>query len=125
MLKSAHLKDNINNIGIDQSLSNRGSFEHKFVNNIKKIYQHAGKCDDQHNFKYIIGDAMVSTSQEITDDSPSLIMSQTTVKKTSARKSLCLFTNIFYVKKISVIRCFGAAKSKRRANKSGCRLCTN
>ena len=27
----------------------------------KKIYQHAGKCDDQQNIKDIIDDSMVST----------------------------------------------------------------
>ena len=47
---------------------------------------------------YIIDAAMVSTPEEITDDSPSFPMTQTIVKKTSAKKSLCLFTNIFDVK---------------------------
>ena len=40
--------------GIDQSLGNSASFEHNFLNNIKKIYQHAGNCDDQQKFKDII-----------------------------------------------------------------------
>ena len=47
-------------IGIDQSLCKISSFEHKCLNNIKKIYQHAGKCDDQKNLKDFIDDAMVS-----------------------------------------------------------------
>ena len=38
---------NIKNMGIDQSLCNMSSFEHKCLNNIKKIYQHAGEYDDQ------------------------------------------------------------------------------
>ena len=42
---------------------------------------------------------MVSNTEEVTDVSPSLCINQTTAKKTSARKSLCLFTNIFDVKK--------------------------
>ena len=32
------------------------------LNNIKKIYLHAGKCDDQQNLKDIIDAAMVSTT---------------------------------------------------------------
>ena len=48
------------NIGIDQSLFNMYSYEHKCMNNIKKIYQHAGKCYDQQNLKDILDDAMVS-----------------------------------------------------------------
>ena len=63
---------------------------------------------------------MVSNPEEITDDSPRLPMTQMTIKKPSARKSLRLFTNIFDVKKISDIRHVGAAKSKRRAIKAGC-----
>ena len=35
-------------------------FWKKCMNNIKKIYQHAGKCDDQQNLD-ILDDAMVST----------------------------------------------------------------
>ena len=62
MLKSPRLEDHMNTIGIDQSLSNRYYFEHTCLNNIKKIYQHAGKCDDQQNLKDIIGADMVSTS---------------------------------------------------------------
>ena len=59
MLKSPRLEYHMKTIGIDQSLVNRPSIEHKFLNNIKKIYQHAVKCDDQKNLKYIIDYAMV------------------------------------------------------------------
>ena len=50
---------------------------------------------------------MVSTPEEITNDSPSLNMTQTTIKKPSARKSLYLFTNIFDVKKRTAIHTVG------------------
>ena len=33
------------------------------MNNIKKIYQHAGKCDDQQDLKDILDAAMVSTPE--------------------------------------------------------------
>ena len=38
------------------------------MNNIKKIYQHAGKCDDQQNLKDILDAAMVSTLEGVTDN---------------------------------------------------------
>ena len=52
---------------------------------------------------------MVYTPEEVTDESPGLPMNQTTVKKPSARKSLCLFTNISVVKNITVICHVGSA----------------
>ena len=68
------------------------------MNNIKKIYKHAGNCDYQKNLKVVHDAAMVSTIEEVTDVSPSLRITPTTAKKKSAIKSLCLFTNIFYIK---------------------------
>ena len=49
------------------------------MNNIK-IYQHAGKCDNQQNLKDILYAAMVSTPEEFTDDSPNMLMTSTPVK---------------------------------------------
>ena len=69
MLQSTCLEDDIKTIGIDQSLLKRTSFEQNVLNNIKKIYQHAGKCDDQQNFKDILDAAMVLTPEGVTDDS--------------------------------------------------------
>ena len=51
------------------------------MNNIKKIYQHAGKCDDQKNLKDIIDAAMMSTPEGVTDNSPDVPMTSTPVKK--------------------------------------------
>ena len=53
MLKSSRLEDHMKTISIDQSSFTRSYFEHIYMNNIKKIYQHAGKCDDQQNLKDI------------------------------------------------------------------------
>ena len=85
-------------IGIDQSLCTMSSFEHKCINNIKKIYQHAGKCDDQQNLKNFLYTAMVLTPEGVTDNSFNLPIISTPVKKPSTGKSLCLFTNILDVK---------------------------
>ena len=68
------------------------------MNNIKKIYQHASKCDNQQNLKDIIDAATVSTPQGVTYNSPNAPMTSTPVNKPSARKSLRLFTNILDVK---------------------------
>ena len=67
------------------------------MNNTKKIYQHAGKCDDEQNLKDIIDAAIISTPEGVTDNSPKVHMTSKPVKKPSARKSLCLFTNILDV----------------------------
>ena len=61
-------------IGIDQLSFTRSSFEHKCLNNIKKIYQHAGKCDDQQNLKGILDAAMVSTPKGVKYNSPNMPM---------------------------------------------------
>ena len=79
MLQSPHLEYHMKTIGMHQSLCNRSSFEHTFLNNIKKIYQQAGKCDGQQNLKDIIDSAMVSTPEEVKDDSPHVPMTSTPV----------------------------------------------
>ena len=124
-LQFPRLKDHMNTIGIDKSVINGASFKHKCLNNIKKIYQHAGKCDDQQNLKDILEAPMVSTQEEITDNIPSLPMTQKTIKKLSFGKPLRLFTNTFGVKKRTAICCVGAKKSKSRSIKSGCGLWKN
>ena len=86
------------------------------------MYQHAGKCDNQKNLKDILDSAMVSTPEGVTDDIPNVPIISTPVKKLSARKSLCLFTNILNVKNEAEKRCIGAAKLKHRAIKVGTSL---
>ena len=57
------------------------TFEHRCIKNIKKIYQHAGKCDDQQNLKDILEDALLSTPEGFIDDIPNVHMPSTPVKK--------------------------------------------
>ena len=94
------------------------------MNNIKNIYDHTGKCEDQQNVKDILDAAMVLTPEGVTDDSPNVPIKTTPVKKTSDKKSLCLFTNILNVKKKTAKCRIGAAISKRRAMKVGNSLWT-
>ena len=67
------------------------------MKNIKKIYQHEGKCDNQQNLKYILDADMVSTPEGVTDNNANMPLISIPVKKPSARKSMCLFTNILNV----------------------------
>ena len=87
------------------------------MNNIKKIYQHAGKCDDQQNLNDIIDADILSTPEGVTDNSPNMHLTSSPVKKPSARKSLCLFTNILDVQPKIEKRRFVAAKSRRKSMK--------
>ena len=117
MLQSSRLEDHMKTIGIDQSSFARSSFEHRCMNNIKKIYQHAGKCDDPKNLKIILEAALLSTPERVTDNITNVHMKSTPVKKPSARKSLCLFTNILDVQPKTAKRRFVAAKSRRKSMK--------
>ena len=102
----------MNTTGIDQSSFTSSSFEHKCMNNIKKIYQHARKCDYQKKLKDIIDADILYTPEGVTDNSPNVPLTSSPVKKLSVRKSLCLFTNILDVQpKTSKCR-FVAAKSR-------------
>ena len=109
-MQSPRLKYHVQTIGIDKSLSNNDLYEYKCLENINKLYKQGGKCDDQKQFKDILEAAMVSTPEGFTNDSPISPMTSTPVKKTSARKSLCLFTNILDVKDKTATRRVGAAK---------------
>ena len=44
------------------------------MNNIKKIYQYAGKCDDQQNIKDIVDSAILSTPEGVTDNTHNVPM---------------------------------------------------
>ena len=72
----------------------------------QKNIQKAGKCDDQQQLKDILEADMVSTPEGFTDNSPISTMTSTPVKKPSAQKSLCIFTNILKVKKRTTYRQF-------------------
>ena len=62
---------------------------------------------------------MVYTSEGVTYNSPNVPMKSTTVNKSSAKKLLCLLTNILDVRPKTAQRRIVAEKSKRRAMKLG------
>ena len=74
LLQSSCLEDHMKNIGIDQSSFARSSFEHICMNNIKNIYQHAGKCDGKQNLKVIIDTDILSTPEGVTYNTPNVHM---------------------------------------------------
>ena len=82
MFQSSCLEDHMKTIGIDQYSFARFSFEHKCMNNIKTIYQHDGKCDDQQNLKDIVDATILSNPEVVTDNSPNVHMASKPVKKT-------------------------------------------
>ena len=47
MLQSPRLNDHVQTIVIDPYLGNNAIYEHKCLENIKKLYKQAGKWDDQ------------------------------------------------------------------------------
>ena len=104
MLQSPRLKYHVHIIIIHPSLSNNAIYEYKCLENIKKIYKQGGKCDNQQKFKYILEAAMASTPEGFTNNSPISPRTSTPVKKPSARKSLCMFTNVLEVKKILTVK---------------------
>ena len=65
---------------------------------------------------------MVSTPEGFTNNTPIYPMTPPTLKKPSAGKSLCLFTNILDVRNKTAKRRVGAAKSNLKANKSGTKI---
>ena len=115
MLQSPRLKYHVRKIGIYLPLSNNTIYEHKCLENIKKLYKQAVKCDNQQQFKDILEAAMVYTPEGFTINSTMSPRKSTPVKKPSARKSLCMFTNIVDVKKTAYHQ-VGADNYKRKAN---------
>ena len=57
-------------IGVEQSLSNCVKYEHRCLENIKKLYKTEGKCDDKQQYKAIIEAEMVSTPEGSTKNIP-------------------------------------------------------
>ena len=85
-MQSSRLEDHMMSFAIDLSSFAKSSFEHRCMNNIKNIYQHAGKCDDQQNIKDIIDAAILSTPEGVTDKKSQHSYDINTCQKSSARK---------------------------------------
>ena len=108
-MKSEQLKQHIVTIGVDQSLSNSAMYEHRYLENICKLYKISGKCDNQQQYKTILEASMVSTPEGFIENSPMSPSPSITVKQ-CAMKALRQFLEALDVKhKTDVLR-LGAAK---------------
>ena len=94
MLQSPQIKYHVQTIGIDPSLNNNTIYEHKCLEDIKKIYKQSDRCDDQKQFKDIFEAGMFSNIEGFTDNSPISLRKSTPVKKPSDQKPLCMFINV-------------------------------
>ena len=73
--------------------------------NIKKLYNSSGRFDAKQQYKAIIEEAMVSSPEVFTDNSPMLPGPSVPIKNPSALKSLHKFLEALYVRQnISVHR---------------------
>ena len=95
------------------------------LENIKKLYKTAGKCDNQHHYKAILESAMVSTPEGSTDNSLMTPNPSVSNKNPSAIKSLHQFSETLDVKHKTAVRRLGAAKAKCKAIKTGNVLWSN
>ena len=68
MLQSPRIKYHIKTIVIDQLFSNSAIFEHRYLQNIKKLYKHAWKWDHQQQLKDVLEIAMVSNTKRFIDN---------------------------------------------------------
>ena len=76
------------------------------MNNIKKIYEHAGKCDDQKNIKDIIDAAILCTPEGVTDNSPNVHMASKPVFKKKVLGNHCVYSQkywMFNLKQLNVV----------------------
>ena len=72
MFQSMRLKYHVQtiDIDIDRYLIKNALYEHKCLENIKKLYKYAGKCDYQQQFKDILEDTIISTPDGFIDGIP-------------------------------------------------------
>ena len=97
-------------IVFDQPLSNSAMYEHRCLESIKKLYKSSGKCNDQQHYNSIIKASMVTTTKELTENSPMSLRKSVTVKNPSARKSLHQFLDTLKFKPKTTVHRFCAAK---------------
>ena len=86
-----NLKQHIVTIGVYQLLSNSAIYEHRCLENIKKLYKYYGKCDDKKQYKAIIEAEMVSNNEAFTDNNPMSPSQYMTVKSPVHEKHSIIF----------------------------------
>ena len=117
MLQSSRLDDHMKTIGIDQSSCTRSSFAHRCMNNIKKIYQHSGKWDDQQNLKDIIDAAILSHLEWVTDNSPNVHMTSIPVKNQVLGNN-CVYSKTYWLLNLQQPNVFCGCKIQTQIHES-------
>ena len=87
LLQSDRLEQDMVTIGINPSLSNSELYVHRCLENIKKLYTYAIKCDDQQQYKAVIEAALVSTADIFSNNGPMSSGSSMHFRNPVARKS--------------------------------------
>ena len=101
-------------IGIYQLLSNSKMYEHICLENINKLYTSAVKFYYQLQYKDIIEAEMVSNPGRFNSNRPMSSRPSVTVRKSSARKLICLFTEVLDEKKKNIFRTSLTQRSEER-----------
>ena len=83
-------------IGVEQYLSDNDLYEHRCLENNKKLYKPSDKFDDQQKFKAIIEAEIFSITRGFTEKIPMDMGTQVTMKKLSERNSPSQFLAIFF-----------------------------
>ena len=92
-------------------------YEHRFLENINKLYKTAGKFEDQQKYKAIIEAALVSKTEGCTKKIPMAPNPYESTQNPGSIKPLLQFTETLDVKHNTDVRGFFAAKAKRKAIK--------
>ena len=94
-------------------------YEHRCLENIKKLNKSARKCDDKQQYKAIIEDSMVSTTERFDDKITMSSGTYVPVKELNTRKSLHQFSETLDVKPKTAVRWLCTAKSNHKVTISG------
>ena len=80
-------------IGVEPLLISSDLYEHICLENIKKLQKSIGKCENQQQYKAILGAAMVSTPELLMDNSPMSLSTSTPVNNQSDKIYSVKFLN--------------------------------
>ena len=86
-------------------------YEHIFIENIKRLYKTARKCEDHQQYNAMIEEEILSTNEGCTGKILMTPNPSVSTKNPSARKSIRQFTEILDIKHKTSVCGFGAAKA--------------
>ena len=94
LVQSELLKQHMVTIGTNKQLSNSETYGYICLENIKKLYKSAGKCDDQQQYKDIIKSAMVYNPEVFIEKIPMSPCQSVSVKiQVQENQSIIFYTH--------------------------------